>query len=227
MAEERNLGLERALDGQTEPSKAELQRLMERKREDISNTVSEIKDTVAHQVETVKDALDWREHFKRQPVAWSVGALGVGFLTGYCIAANVIDRGHEEQTPQQFFGGDRYQPSPPMVAATGLTPLAEKQLKTNGGKDHGPGLYERFKETSAYDRLSKEVGSLGDRLVDELSNTAQTVVLPALLAKVKDWMGLDLSDKKQKQPAPTQQSQTPTQQQARQSSYEPVLDRPS
>ena len=56
-------------------------------------------------------------------------------------------------------------------------------------------MLERFKETSAYDRLSKEAGAIGDRLVDELSTTAQVVVLPLLLKKIKGWIGVDLSEK--------------------------------
>jgi DNA mismatch repair protein MutH len=56
-------------------------------------------------------------------------------------------------------------------------------------------LLERFRETSAYDRLSHEAGALGDRLVEELSTTAQQVVLPALLKKIKNWIGLDLSSR--------------------------------
>src|SRR5918994_7249190 len=90
MAEERTLGLARAHEHTTttgeEPSKEELQRRLGEARDSISNTVTEIKETVANQVQAVKDTLDWREQFKRRPVAWSAGALGVGFLTGYCIA---------------------------------------------------------------------------------------------------------------------------------------------
>jgi DNA mismatch repair protein MutH len=56
-------------------------------------------------------------------------------------------------------------------------------------------MLDRFRETSAYDRLSKEAGALGDRLVEELSTTAQQVVLPALLKKVQSWIGIDLSKK--------------------------------
>jgi DNA mismatch repair protein MutH len=56
-------------------------------------------------------------------------------------------------------------------------------------------MLERFRETSAYERLSKEAGALGDRLVEELATTAQQVVLPALLKKIKGWIGLDLSNK--------------------------------
>jgi hypothetical protein len=70
----------------------------------------------------------------------------------------------------------------------------ESSAKPNG-KDDGPSVLERFRETSAYDRLSKEAGALGDRLVEELATTAQQVVLPALLNKIKSWIGLDLSSK--------------------------------
>src|SRR6476659_3566155 len=87
MAEERTLGLARAQEQTSEePSKEELQRRLGEARDSISSTVTEIKETVANQVKAVKDTLDWREQFKRRPVAWSAAALGVGFCTGYCIA---------------------------------------------------------------------------------------------------------------------------------------------
>jgi hypothetical protein len=41
--------------------------------------------------------------------------------------------------------------------------------------------------------LQQEVGNLGNRFVEELSKTAQNVVLPALLGKLKDLIGIDLS----------------------------------
>ena len=86
MAEERTLGLARVQEPSVEPSKEELQRRLDHTRDSISQTVTEIKETVANQVQAVKNTLDWREQFKRRPVTWSAGALGVGFLTGYCIA---------------------------------------------------------------------------------------------------------------------------------------------
>src|SRR6476660_3378496 len=91
MAEERTLGLARAPETSAEGdlSKEELQRRMNKARDSISSTVTEIKETVANQVQAVKDTLDWREQFKKRPVAWSVGALGVGYLVGYCVAATV------------------------------------------------------------------------------------------------------------------------------------------
>lgn len=61
----------------------------------------------------------------------------------------------------------------------------------------GPSLYERFRETKAYDRLQQEISTLGNRAVEELSKTARAVVLPALLNKVKDMIGIDLSTQRE------------------------------
>ena len=215
MAEERTLGLSRARETSTEkwgeePSKEELQRRMEEARDSITNTVTEIKENVAQQVETVKDALDWREHFKRQPLAWSLGAAGVGFFVGYGIAA-------------AFTGDDRdeirYSSSPAYsLSAQPVTREAINAETTKpNGKDDGPGLLDRFRETSAYERLSQEAGAIGDRLVEELSTTAQQVVLPALLKKIKTWIGLDLSNKT---------TSMGNQQEVR-TSYEPAVGSPS
>jgi hypothetical protein len=200
MAEERTLGLARARDtsdtSEELPSKEALQRRMEEARDSITNTVTEIKENVAQQYENVKDALDWREHYKRQPVAWSLGAAGVGFFVGYGIAAAI--RGDDEEEVHYASSRAYSLSAQPAIGDKLGNALAgesrESQTKLNG-KDDGPGLLERFRETSAYDRLSQEAGSLGDRLVEELSTTAQQVVLPALLKKIKNWIGLDLSSR--------------------------------
>src|SRR4051795_11024098 len=100
MAEERTLGLAPPQDLTTdeEPSKEELQRRLGQARDSISHTVTEIKETVANQVQAVKETLDWREQFKRRPVAWSAGAVGVGFLVGYGVAAIVKGESDSEDT---------------------------------------------------------------------------------------------------------------------------------
>jgi len=193
MAEERALGLSLAREAIGEDdSKEVLQRRMEQARDSISNTVTEIKENVTQQYETVKDALDWREHFKKAPVAWSVGAAGVGFFAGYgiaaCLSSESADKVHYSSSPAHSLTTNAYS------QAVQLEPISSGHTKSNG-KEDGPGLLDRFKETSAYDRLSREAGSLGDRLVEELSTTAQTIVLPALLKKIKTWIGVDLSEK--------------------------------
>jgi hypothetical protein len=188
MAEERTLGLARARESfGEEGSKEELQRRMDKARDSITNTVTEIKENVVQQVESVKDALDWREHFKKQPLAWSLGAAGVGLFVGYGVAAAIKgDRDEIQYAPSRAYSLS----APSMTNETNYAQAAKPN-----GNDDGPGMLERLRETSAYERLSKEAGAIGDRLVEELSTTAQTVVLPALLKKIKGWIGLDLANK--------------------------------
>jgi len=100
MAEERTLGVARARDlADEEPSKEDLQRRMEEARDSISHTVTEIKDTVVNQYQSVKDqineTLDWREHVRKRPVLWTASALGVGVSVGYCIASTIKGDGEE------------------------------------------------------------------------------------------------------------------------------------
>lgn len=133
----------------TEPTKAQLQRRMEAAREDISETVAEIKDTVVDQYESVKETvsetLDWRAQFRKHSIAFSLGALAVGYVVGSGIAATLKDT-----------------------------------TKKRGRRDDG---------------FFGEIAAVGERLADELSGVAQTLLLPALLKKVKDTFGIDLSDK--------------------------------
>ncbi len=246
MAEEGTLGPARADNG--EPSKEELQRRMDEARESITQTVTEIKETVTNQYysmkETVSDALDWRHHFRRNPVAFSVGALAAGFLTGYCVAGALKGGGGRDDypsaedtdvfartgaTPQRYdeeesrrtaFHGHSYAAQPitdgpsnnaayervtdePADEVAGdyspsyayATRAGVEATEAEEQKAEKPGLLERFKETNAYDRLQSEVSSLGDRFIEELSSTAQTVVLPALFNKIKELFGVDLSNK--------------------------------
>jgi len=194
MAEERTLGLARAQDQTAEePSKEELQRRLDHTRDSISQTVTEIKETVANQVQAVKNTLDWREQFKKRPVAWSAGALGVGFLTGYCIAntfkgddydrySSAIERYGEESksyAAQPVLGA-----ASAGISAPGMTPRSE-----NGSKEHGPGFFEKVANTQAYERVKDEVGNIGNAFVQELSNTAKTVVLPALITSLRNFIG--------------------------------------
>ena len=104
MAEERNLGLARAPEQSydTDATKAELQRRMGEARESITQTVTEIKETVVNQYQQVKesisDTLDWREQYRRRPVPFTVGAFGAGLLLGYSVAgAFKGDPGEEDE----------------------------------------------------------------------------------------------------------------------------------
>src|SRR5918997_2106483 len=116
MAEERNLGVARAVSDATgsdeDATKAELQRRMEEARESITQTVSEIKDTVTNQYQNVRESisqsLDWREQYRRRPVEFSIAALGVGFIVGYSVGG--VAFGDDTELPERYYEseGDDY-----------------------------------------------------------------------------------------------------------------------
>jgi hypothetical protein len=285
MAEERNVGIERATEAgnaDVDPTKAELQRRMEEARESITQTVSEIKDTVVTQYqqvkETINDTLDWREQYRRHTLPFTVGAFAAGALLGYGVggafrgggedeefdddgafdriesgfdqglkrsyaaspitgarvassdstssayqrtsrpesnaateSAEVFGRGYSKESGEDvgpasrpsYSSGYQAPAAPPqaqgLASFGGPSQAVSEQSSTSSAQSHeaeepkGPGLIDRFKETKAYDKLTEELSTLGDRVVDELSRTAQTVILPALLNKLKGFIGVDLS----------------------------------
>jgi hypothetical protein len=244
MAEERNLGLARAPEDadDADSTKAELQRRMDEARESISQTVTEIKDTVVNQYQQVKDnisdTLDWREQYRRHTVPFTVGAFAVGALVGYGVmgaftsdgdnydeeeAFDRIDAGFDRAVARSYASapvlgrssssvaeagedvGPETRPSyvgsypasaarQPQGFASAPSPAPEEEEEE---EPKGPGMFERFKETKAYDKLQGELSTLGERFVEELSRTAQVVIVPALLGKLKDLIGIDLSTQRE------------------------------
>ena len=193
MAEERTLGLARAPE-QTfeEPSKEELQRRLGEARDSISSTVTEIKETVANQVRAVKDTLDWREQFKRRPLAWSAAALGAGFATGYCIASYAKGDSADYHYAIDRYGEEAKQyVSEGMVSGTGMAAPAQalRAKQSNGTHDSGPSFFQKVTHTPAFERVRDEAGNIGDAFVQELSKTAKAVVLPALITSLRNFIG--------------------------------------
>ena len=225
MAEERTLGLARAHEQTTEePSKEELQRRLGEARDSISNTVTEIKETVANQVQAVKDTLDWREQFKKRPVVWSAGAMGVGFCVGYCVASFVKgdERDDYSSAIDRFGEESKYYSSQAMLgsSAGARSPQSSTRLKQeNGTHDDGPGFFQKVVNTPAFDKVKEEAGNIGDAVVKELSNTAKTVVLPALITSLRNFIGdyLPNADKRTTPGASRERDQS--------SSYQPSLER--
>jgi hypothetical protein len=219
MAEERNLGLARASEsyGESDPSKEELQRRMDKARDSISHTVTEIKDTVANQVQAVKETLDWREHYKKRPAAWSAGAVGVGFLVGYGLAAMVKGDSRETGGPVDY-----YAPRTRAYASQSSVSAPQATAKQENGNGHeGPGFFEKLSHTPAFGRVKDEAGNIGDAVIQELSKTAKQVVLPALMTSLKNFIG-DYLPKASPTSSTTPNSSTGASQS---SSYQPTLDR--
>ncbi|HEY0098271.1 MAG TPA: hypothetical protein VGB76_04880, partial [Pyrinomonadaceae bacterium] len=101
--------------------------------------------------------------------------------------AGQTDSGDTEPQPRPSYSSG-YDMAPDSSSSSSSLAASEPQK---------PGLFERFKETQAYDKLQAEVATLGSRAVEELSKTAQAVVLPALLGKLKDMVGIDLSTQRE------------------------------
>jgi hypothetical protein len=203
-----------------DPSKEELQRRLDHTRDSISQTVTEIKETVANQVQAVKDTLDWREQFKKRPVAWSAGAFGVGLLVGCGLGSALSDKRHERgySTAIDHYGEQEKsyaaQPVLGAHAAASTAPAPSYPLKTGNGSHGGPGLFQRLAQTPAYDRVKDEAATIGNALVQELSNTAKHVVLPALITSLRNFIGGHLPN------APKAKSQAASQA----AQYEPSLE---
>ncbi|HKQ51461.1 MAG TPA: hypothetical protein VJT74_03775 [Pyrinomonadaceae bacterium] len=92
------------------------------------------------------ETFDWRAQFRKHSVAWSLGALAVGYVVGTGLAAALKDTTKEQK----------------------------------GRKSHG---------------LLDDLYSYGEMLAEEFSGAAQTVLLPLINKKIKDTLGIDLSDK--------------------------------
>ena len=198
MAEERTLGLARAQEVMgEEPSKEELQRRLDEARDSISHTVTEIRDSVANQVQAVKESLDWREQFKKRPVAWSAGAVGVGFLVGYGLTAMI--RGESDDWPSydRYEEGQRSYSAQPIIgthaaAASMGAPSAAPEFDQAGNtdrEDDGPGFFGKIAATPAYHKVKQEAGSIGDAFVQEVVNTAKTMVIPAVITSLRHFIG--------------------------------------
>jgi hypothetical protein len=216
---------------------------MEEARESISQTVTEIKDTVVTQYqqvkETISDTLDWREQYKRHTLPFTVGAFAAGALLGYSVmgafkgggedddydtedALDRVQEGSRSYAASPVIGHARAAsssahsaesdsdvgPSPRPSYSSGYNAATAQQAQGLASyaaapraaeeeeEPKGPGLIERFKETKAYDRLSDELSTVGERVVEELSRTAQSVVVPMLLNKLKSLIGVDLSSQR-------------------------------
>jgi len=204
MAEERTLGIARAPEYSTEElSKEELQRRMDEARDSISNTVTEIKETVANQVQAVKDTLDWREQYRKRPVAWSLGALGVGFVVGCSVASLVSgddsSDSRDSRDLRDYYGPDyrSYAAQPVLSHASASMKQQQSQAVEAGnghGEDKGPGLVEKLTQSTAYGRVKDEVGDIGNNLIQELTKTAKVMVVPAIITSLKKFLGEYLPD---------------------------------
>jgi hypothetical protein len=192
-------GKERA--GDEEFLRDEIRPRLEEARESVGEAVSEIKEAAVQGYASVKDAVadfDWRDEVKKRPVAWSLGALGIGLLAGCAISA-ATKRAHDGE------GNRRYVPSEPHANAAhpiigevhhSATERPPASARVVSEKQRAPATIEKAKERGASDRVRHELGSLRDRFIDEVSTIAHQVLLPALIRKIREAISTNVSDKR-------------------------------
>lgn len=215
MAEETNLATARATDApdDEDATKAELQRRMEQARETITQTVTEIKDTVTNQYqsvrETITETLDWREQFRKRPVAWSVGALSVGFVTGYCLASTFKGEGRGREGYPTYEESDVWNVGAPLASAaysagtrgggssasTGSPNRSYASQAITGGS-YGSTEYDDASQTEDYDedfstsldrgRTAKEEEPSGPSLMERFKETKAFDRLQGEVSKLGD-----------------------------------------
>jgi hypothetical protein len=88
-------------------------------------------------------------------------------------------------------------------------PVSTRARQSNGLHDNGPGLFQKVANSQAFERVKDEAGNVGEAFVQELTKTAKTVVLPALITSLRNFIGDHLPNAK------TQTQQT----------YQPSLER--
>lgn len=176
---------------------------LRRPRSSSPEAVIEIEGAARETCELGKNVgvdFDWRDEVKRRPLAWSLGALGVGLLAGFAVSGSSKRRreGHEKpgvvpSVPQAYAAqpiiGEHHSPTAPEQKAAA-------PAKTETRK------HEPVKEHAGPDRLHQELESLRDRFVDELSNIAHQVLLPALVCKIREALVSDKRAAGTQPPAP-------------------------
>ena len=68
-------------------------------------------------------------------------------------------------------------------------PFNDNANDESGNGHDGPNLFQKISHTPAYGRVKDEVANFGEALMQEVGKTAKTVVLPALMASVRNFIG--------------------------------------
>lgn len=150
---------ERPAIANEEPSKEELQRRMEATRENLAQSVEEIKEAVERQYDSVKETvtgvLDYREHFKEEPLVWSLGALSAGFALGYTLGyAHKNNKGSRRKQSQVAAFADSMTHELSAVGKSLVMPALDAQIKELFGLDFSKLLEEMGKPKRSRARKS-------------------------------------------------------------------------
>ncbi len=154
-------------------TKAELQQQVEAKRDEMAQTVGQIRTTLTKEVrdrkESAKNAMDWKYYVKKQPAICVGGAAVVGLLIGKMAGSKFFEEAHEPTWRER---------------ADEMVHDAEGRVGEWGGRLRGEGRRVEKKTSSFW-------SSGTDLLLKELMKTAQHMIIPTIVAAVTGKMASD------------------------------------
>jgi hypothetical protein len=137
----------------------------ERLRRDIDVTRASITETVGELRRKAGETMHWRTYVERYPAPVLVGATAVGLLVGRLLARRIVaGNGGHEWTP-----GEAGLPSPVRSSARFVTVSADRLGAV----------------TASWQRLGSRVEALANRVIDEVADAAERIVVPALVHGVE------------------------------------------
>lgn len=166
-----------AADDDGAASKEALQERMEEARDSIAQTVTDIRDKVVGQYEsvreTVADTLDWREQFRAHPVAWCVGAVAVGYVLSNSAAAALRGTKDDDALFAHLAAiGDRFSDEltergmsilAPALTGTVLVPILASKINDLFGIDLSDFTHLLTSPDAAYTRPKKKAKKNGGK----------------------------------------------------------------
>lgn len=161
-----------------------LQENLDRTRDSIAQTVTEIQGTMAseyHEVRKgVSKALDWRAQVDKHPVAFVAGALILGMLAGRRIGSQLLASDDEPAAESS----DSVSPSP-------IESLSTRGPGSAPSRSRGNRLMDSVRRTQVYDQLQSGIGRLLSEVVEEFVKTGREVIIPSVIARFVDKVGID------------------------------------
>jgi hypothetical protein len=136
----------------------------ERLRRDIDVTRASITETVDELRRKAGETMHWRTYVERYPAPVLVGAAAVGLVVGRLLARRIVAGNGHEWTP-----AEQGLPSPVRSSATFVTVPADRLGAV----------------TASWQRLGSRVEALANRVIDEVAEAAERIVVPALVHGVE------------------------------------------
>lgn len=167
----------------TSKNKELLQQQVEAKRDEIVNTVDEIRLTLTDQMRESKQALkqvtDWRYYVRKQPVVCVGAAAAAGAIVGKMVTARIMEANHQPDWNERARETTR-----------DYAHYTARKMQHAGRKlDEWSGRASGESKSRARARSLFSSGS--DLLMRELLKTAQHMIIPTVVAAITGKMSSD------------------------------------